>query len=50
MYSRTSNSDTLKLRRLITSLHETNSELAGQLEAQSTSYITGVQVRHASDV
>ena len=43
MYSRTS-SDTLKLRRLITSLKETGSELGGQLENQSNSYITGVQI------
>ena len=43
MYSRTS-SDTLKLRRLITSLKETGSELGGQLEDQSNSYITGVQI------
>ena len=43
MYSRTS-SDTLKLRRLITSLKETGSDLAGQLENQSASFFTGVQV------
>ena len=43
MYSRTS-SDTLKLRRLITSLRETGSDLAGELEDQSASFFTGVQV------
>ena len=43
MYSRTA-SDSLKLRRLITSLKETGSDLAGQLEDQSTSFFTGVQV------
>merc|ERR1711868_13451 len=43
MYSRTS-SDTLKLRRLITSLRDTGSELAGQLENQSQSFFTGVQI------
>ena len=43
MYSRTA-SDSLKLRRLITSLKETGSDLAGQLEDQSASFFTGVQV------
>lgn len=43
MYSRTS-SDTLKLRRLITSLRDTGSDLAVQLENQSQSFFTGVQI------
>ena len=43
MYSRTA-SDSLKLRRLITSLKETGSDLASQLEDQSASFFTGVQV------
>ena len=43
MYSRTS-SDTLKLRRLITSLKETGSDLASQLENQSTTFFSGVQI------
>ena len=43
MYSRTA-SDSLKLRRLITSMKETGSDLASHLEDQSASFFTGVQV------
>ena len=42
-YSRT-NSDTLKLRRLITSLKTSGSDLATKLEDQSAQIFSGVQI------
>merc|ERR1712106_928405 len=47
-YSRTS-SDTLKLRRLITSLKTSGSDLAIKLEDQSAQIFSGVQIVRSND-